>query len=111
MVLFRVRIHLDPGRRAQVRGSLIRILEWTRALPGCLGCELSADVEDEDVLVLVEEWQTQAHLEARLRHDSLRVVLAALDCAVDSPRVRFETVGETKGIELVAACRMDQTPG
>lgn len=105
MVLFRLRIRLDPGQRVKVRGSLARILGPTRALPGCINCLLGEDIEDENQLIFVEEWSDQAHLNARLRADTLRVILAAMDCAVDPPDIRFETITETRGMDLIAACR------
>jgi quinol monooxygenase YgiN len=106
MVIFRVRIHLDPRHRTRVLQSLVRILGPTRVLPGCVSCQLCSDVEEENALVFFEEWQTQEELEARLREDSLRVVLAALDYAIDPPEIRFVTTSETKGIEFIAACRL-----
>jgi len=105
MVLFRVRIHVAHRHRAQIVQSLARIVGPTRMQQGCVSCQLCCDCQEKNVLFLVEEWETQRQLEARLREDNLRVVLAAMDCAVSPPQVRFETIAETKGMELIAACR------
>jgi quinol monooxygenase YgiN len=110
MLLFRVRIQLDAQNRTQVLQSLMRILEPTRARTGCISCVLCCDIEEKNAIVLIEEWATQEHLEARFQQDSLRVVLAAMDCAVCPPQVRIDTISETKGLEMIAECRASQSP-
>ena len=105
MILFRARLRLDAARRAGVVRSLVRVLGPTQAMPGCVSSRLYVDVEDEEVLVFVEEWTDEQHLAARLRADSMRVVLSALDCAFEAPEVRFETIAGTRGIEWIAECR------
>lgn len=105
MLLFRVLLHLDAGQRARVMQSLGRIVGPTRALPGCVSCHLFADAEEENAILFIEEWQTQQNLETRLRADSMRTVMAAMDCAVGPPDVRVETISGTRGMDLIAACR------
>lgn len=105
MVLFRVRMHLDDASRGTVVRSLIGTLEPTRAQPGCLNCHLSADMEDARTLIYTEEWQDQELLANRLGGDSLRVLLAAMDCTTGPPEIRFDTICGTKGIEWIVNCR------
>ena len=105
MVHFRVRMHIDDSRREAVVRSLMRILGPTRAEPGCINCQLSADLEDANTLVFAEEWADQDCLAQRLRGESLRVLLAAMDCAVEPPDVRIDAISDSKGIEWIASCR------
>lgn len=109
MVLFRVRIHVDEAQRARVLHSLLQTVWATQSSPGCLGAHLSMEVGEERGLVLMEEWQSEEYLRARLRGDAIKVVLAAIDCAVAPPEVRFDTVSDTKGLEFIATCRAVQT--
>jgi len=111
MVLFRVQIRVGLPQRDQVLGSLKQTVWHTQAMPGCISARLCVDADEESVLVLIEEWQTWEHLEARLRADSLRVVLAAIDCSVEPPEVRLDNISGTKGLEFVVACRSGQAPG
>jgi quinol monooxygenase YgiN len=107
MVLFRARIRLDHTRFSSVVRSLITILGRSRALPGCLRSELCARIEDEEenMLIFTEEWKDMDSLMARLRDDGMHVLLSALDWASDPPEIRFDTISETRGMELIAACR------
>lgn len=105
MIVFRARISLSPGYRAQVVCSLRRILSQTRVLPGCVSCQLYADVEDDNRLLLIEEWADVQSLRAHLRSDDFRVVLSALEYAANSPEVRFDTVADSKSMDFIALCR------
>ncbi len=105
MIIFRVRIHADHAQREQVLRSLKQIVWQTQAMSGCISAQVCVDAGDKDEVLLIEEWQTQEHLVERLRGENARVVLATMDCSVDPPEVRFDTVSQTKGLEFIAACR------
>lgn len=105
MILFRVLIHPESEQRLPVMRSLGRILGPTRALSGCVSCRLFVDTDEENAVLFIEEWQTQKHLEARLRAESMRTVMAAMDCSIGPPDVRIESISATRGMELIAACR------
>ena len=105
LIVFRARIVLNPSGRAQVLRSLRRILGETRVLEGCLSCQLYSDAEDENQLLLVEQWTNLNRLRTHLRSDSFLVVLSALDYAIEPPEVSFDTITKTDGMDLVKVCR------
>lgn len=110
MIIFRVRLPLRAGCRPLVVRALRRTLGETRALAGCVSCQLCADVEDANRLVLLEVWSDIHSLRARLRQDDMRVVLSTLDYASAQPEVRFDTIARTQGMEFIAACRQADCP-
>ena len=81
------------------------MVEPTRAMPGCIRCHLMADVDDNDIVTLEEEWATQETLSARLRGDLTPILLGALECAIEVPEVRFAKLSEHGGMEYIATCR------
>jgi quinol monooxygenase YgiN len=105
VVLFRARISLSPATRTQVVQSLRRILGQTRALPGCINCQLCVDFEDENHIIWSEEWPDVQTLRSRLRADSFAVILSALESACEEPEVRFDTVSNSRGMAFIAECR------
>jgi len=70
-----------------------------------MACAIYVDVEDENSLMYTEEWETQEALGRRLGIDNLRVLLSALDLAPTPPVVRFDMIGDTRGMELIAEAR------
>jgi quinol monooxygenase YgiN len=75
-----------------------------RAAAGCLSCHLYADLEDSDVLLLAQEWVGGEELREHLRADNARVLLSALDYALDPPEVRLDRLTGSQGIEFIARC-------
>ena len=104
MVLLRTRIRVDPADRTKVVRSLSRILGPLRASAGCLSCHLYTDVEDQNTVLLTQEWIDEENLITHLRAENARVLLSALDCATDQPEVRRETLVDGEGIEFIARC-------
>jgi quinol monooxygenase YgiN len=105
VIVFRARILVNSGQRAEVVRSLRRIFGETRVLDGCISCQLYADVEDENQLLLVEQWTNMSRLRAHLRSESFLVVLSALDYAVEAPEICFDTISKTDGLDLIKTCR------
>lgn len=105
MILFRVQLRVPPAVRDSVVKSLLRLVGPTRALKGCAACGTYVDVEDENTLVYVEEWETQEAIDGRLRAEDLRVLLSVLDLSAELPVVRFDTINKMQGMEVIAAAR------
>ena len=93
----------------RLNGEIVRLLrsliEPTRVETGCISCGLYKDLHDPDILIWVEDWNTQDDLERHLRSPQYKKVLAALDMSDAQPEMRFDTVVETKGMQLIADAR------
>ena len=105
MVISTLRIAPGLQVRAKVVRTLTALLGPTRVQPGCRRCDLYRDVEDQGALTLVEEWESQADLDLRLRSEDYRSVLAAIDLAHEPPMIQFDTVIRREGVEIVASAR------
>jgi quinol monooxygenase YgiN len=105
MVISTLRIITAPKSRAEVIRMLSAQLGPMRVQPGCLRCDLYRDVEDPGAITLVEEWESQAELDIRLRSEDYRSVLAAIELAQEQPVIHFDTVIRRGGLEIVASAR------
>jgi quinol monooxygenase YgiN len=103
MVIATLRIVTAPRSRAGVVRTLAAQLGPTRVQPGCLRCDLYRDVENQGAITLVEEWDSQAELDRRLRSEDYRAVLAAIEMAQEQPVIHFDTVIRRTGPEIVAS--------
>jgi quinol monooxygenase YgiN len=68
---------------------------------GCISCRLYHEEAQPAVVTWVEEWQSEADLRRHLKSPRYKKILAALDMADARPEVRFNTVVETKGMQLI----------
>ncbi len=105
MVISTLRIVTAAKSRAQVLRTLIGQLGPLRVQPGCLRCDLYRDVEDQAAITLVEEWESQAELDLRLRSEEYRAVLETIELAQEQPIIHFDTVTRRGGLEIVASAR------
>jgi quinol monooxygenase YgiN len=105
MVISTLRIVTSPRSRAGVVRTLTAQLGPTRVQPGCSRCDLYQDLENAEVLMLVEEWDSQAALGLHLDSGEYRSVLAAIEPLREQPVIHFDTVLRRAGLETVVAAR------
>ncbi len=77
----------------------------TRVETGCMGCYLYQDVNDQYAVTWMEQWNSQDDLNCHLRTPQYKRILAALDMSDVQPEIRFDTVVETKGMQLIEEAR------
>ena len=105
MVISTLRIVTAPKSRAEVVRTLTAQLGPLRVQPGCHRCDLYQDIENREAITLVEEWESQAELDLRLRSEEYRTVLATIELAQEQPVIHFDTVARREGLEIVASAR------
>ena len=105
MVISTLRIVTAAKSRVQVVRTLIGQLGPLRVQPGCLRCDLYQDIENREIVTLVEEWESQAELDLRLRSEEYRAVLETIELAQEQPILHFDTVTRRGGLEIVASAR------
>jgi quinol monooxygenase YgiN len=108
MIVFSLSICVPQSHRADVLHSVGSLLEPTRVLPGCLGCRLYSDTEDPNAFTLVEEWESQGALDRHLTSVAYKTLVAAIELSAKPPAIRFDTVAERAGIEVIEAARRSQ---
>jgi quinol monooxygenase YgiN len=74
-------------------------------LPGCIQCHAYTNLDDPSIVSYFEEWEDAASLDTHLRSDSVRVLLSAMELACAAPVVRFDTLSDARGIEVIAMAR------
>ena len=94
-----------PHRRAEVLEVLRSIQGPVLAQPGCAACHIYEEHGPQPAVVLVERWETDAALEAHLRSDAYRRVLAAIELSGGPPEVSFDYVSTTEGIDRIERAR------
>ena len=105
MVVSTLRIMTAPQSRAGIVRALAAQLGPMRVQPGCRRCDLSQDLENAEAITLMEEWDSQADLNCRLRSEEYRAILGAIELALEQPVLHFDTVLRRAGLEIVVSAR------
>jgi len=81
------------------------LLGPTAAMTGCRkGC-LCQDLVREHGLLFTTHWETQEDTDRYLRSELYRAVLLAVELASEPPKISFNTISETRGLEYVSQVR------
>jgi heme oxygenase (mycobilin-producing) len=57
-------LRIKPESVAEAKETVERVLDATRAFPGCLGVDVLVDTEDKAHLLLIEKWESIEHDQA-----------------------------------------------
>ena len=100
-----LRIDAAKEKQKEITRLLRSLIGPTRVETGCISCRLYGEVDNPSSVTWMEEWRTENDLKRHLRSPQYRKILIALDMADAEPEVRFDTVVETAGMQLIAEAR------
>lgn len=100
-----LRIPVSKDNQRKVIQLLRSLIEPTRVERGCISCRLYREIDEDDALTWLEEWDTPEDLRRHLRSPMYKRILTALDMSDAQPEVRFDTVAETRGMQLIEEAR------
>lgn len=108
MIITFLKIIVTPEKQETVLEILYSLLEPTRVVPGCIGCNLYQDMENKNVLFYSDMWQNQEALDRHILSDLYRNILFVMDMSNEPPEISFKRVIHSSGIETIACLRQRQ---
>ena len=106
MVIALLEMTLPPGNETVTTGALRAFWDSTCALRGCIGGGVFLEVGTRGTALYIEMWQDLAQLEAHVRSREYHRLLAIMETAAECPALRFNLVGETRGLAWVEQLRL-----
>ena len=105
MILATIRMTIPPQKREEALKILRSVAELCRDDSGCLSCNIYEDLHDSKVLVLEEVWKSEEDLDFHLRSEEYRNLLLVLEMSLKQPEIRFDTISNSTGIEIIEKAR------
>ena len=105
MVIHLLCMKVAPGSRAAAVRTITAMTGLTKSKSGCLACDLYAHVDNDDMLQLVEKWDSAESLKRHIASEQYSFLLEALELSSETPMVEFHTVKDTKGLTFVEEIR------
>ena len=105
MIIVTLRIKVPGNRRKEFLDSARLIMGPTKVQPGCISCEYYQNLDDPDVALLVEEWESKENLEQHIKSESFRIILSLIELSDESPEIKLNTISKTEGLETIEAVR------
>ncbi len=105
MILATVRMKIPHQKLGEVSKTLKSMVREAKIEPGCISSRLYHDEIEEAVLVCEQFWKNQNDLDLYLRSEDYRRMLLVMELAGEQPEIKFQTISETAGIEVIEKAR------
>jgi quinol monooxygenase YgiN len=105
MIILTLSLSVSPTDRKNAVSIFETIAGSISVKPGCKKAVLCSDVNNDDDLMLIEEWESMEEAEQHIGSDEFRKIMAIMDMAVKPPEILFHSISSTMGFELVEKIR------
>ena len=72
---------------------------------GCISCQGFQELDKENSFILIEQWISQAYLDKHICSSDYKLLLALMDISNEPPEIKFNTIWNSAGMELLEKLR------
>jgi quinol monooxygenase YgiN len=101
MILVIVRMEVLSEKRKELSQTIASLIGSVRTEKGCLRCDFCQNIEDENELYLLEEWDTHENLRGHQKSERFRVFLGAMNLLKKPYEMIFHTIYYPEGIKEI----------
>jgi len=105
MIVSTLQIVLPDRKRVEALEILRMYMGPACHQPGCISCQSFQELDKENSFILIEKWMSQAYLDRHLCSSEYKKVLALMDISSEPPEIKFLTVWNSAGMELLEELR------
>ena len=92
MILIIIRMNVVSEKRLELAQTIASLSDSIRMENGCQRFDFCQGVEDENRLILLEEWDTQGNLMTHLKSDHFRILRGAMNLLREPYEMVFHTI-------------------
>jgi quinol monooxygenase YgiN len=101
MILVITRMNVLSEKRMELSQTIASLSGSIRMEKGCRRCDFCQSIEDENRLLLLEEWDTQENLMTHLKSEHFRVLRGAMNLLKEPYETIFHTLFHPEGMEEI----------
>jgi quinol monooxygenase YgiN len=99
MILLTIRMNVQAAKRIELTQTIASLITSIRSDKGCKRCDFCQSMEDENELILIEEWDTQENLKSHMKSGRFRVLRGSTSLLTKAYEMRFHHVFHPVGLE------------
>jgi quinol monooxygenase YgiN len=96
MILVIIRMKVTPDKRSELCQTIVSLIGALRTAKGCLRSDFCQNMEDENELQLLEEWDTRENLNSHMKSELFKVLRGAMNLLQQPYEIRAHTVARGK---------------
>jgi len=99
MILVIIRMKALNGKRKELLQTFTSLIVSIRMDKGCKRCDVCQNMEDENNIILIEEWDSQENLKIHLKSGRFRVILGSTNLLQEPYEMMFHKTFHLDGVE------------
>ena len=99
MILVIIRMKVLAEKRKELSQTIASLIGSLRTEKGCLRCDFCQNIEDENELCILEEWDTLENFKRYLKSERFKVLRVAMNLLQEPYEMVFHTVFHPEGME------------
>jgi quinol monooxygenase YgiN len=108
MVILRVTLRVISDKRLEITQTLLSMIEPTIKEKGCLSYSVLADLENENHIDLLEEWESREDLDEHIRSHRFGVMLGLKTLLFQPLEIKIHTISTSEGMDAVNFTRINK---
>lgn len=105
MLVAAIRMNLPVDKRKELVQTFHSLFGSIRDKAGCVSCRLYSEFEDDEALILIEEWRTKEDWDEHLHSREFAILLGAMSLARNPSAVEFKLIKQATGLKSLKAVR------
>ncbi len=105
MIVVRIIMNVLPEKHKEVLQTLRSLIANPEEAKDYLSYDIFSDIENQNILNLISEWETRRHLEHHIQSDKFGVLLGTKSLLCEPLSIQILTVSDTEGIESIHSIR------
>jgi quinol monooxygenase YgiN len=101
MILVITQMNVLSEKRLELSQTITSLSGSIRMKNGCQRCDFCQSIEDENRLILLEEWDTEENLMTHLKSEHFRVLRGAMNLLKEPYERMFHTIFHPAGMEEI----------
>lgn len=101
MIIMTHNLVVRPKKRRELLQPIFDLIIPTRKMNGCLSHNCYQSIEDENNVILISEWNTQADVDYYIRSEGFEVLQGVRTFLAGPQEVKFSMVSYTSGMEFL----------
>ena len=108
MVISTLKIFPFHAKRQEILDTFQSVMGPAQALPGCLSCSLSEEVDESQGILYIEQWRSLQELELHVNSSIYDRILEVMELSSQPPEISFHEIGNKWGFELIEKVRTSE---
>ena len=104
-----LRIIVFPEKQKAALELLDSLIGPMHVIPGCIRYRMYQDLENENRLVIEQDWESEAILHRFIRSNAYLKILELIELSSQPPEILFNTISNVGGMEVIEALRGEKT--